>query len=50
MLARCVGRLSLLLSNIPLFEELERQGFECLLISSRSLRRVAGQKTDVEDA
>jgi transposase len=35
---------------IPLFEELERQGFECLLISSRSLRRVAGQKTDVEDA
>jgi transposase len=34
---------------IPLFEELERQGFECLLISSRSLRRVAGQKTDVED-
>ena len=35
---------------IPLFEELERQGFECLLISSRSLRKVAGQKTDVEDA
>jgi transposase len=35
---------------IPLFEELERQGFECLLISSRSLRRVAGQKGDVEDA
>ena len=34
---------------IPLFEELERQGFECLLISSRSLRKVAGQKTDVED-
>ena len=27
---------------IPLFEELERQGFECLLISSRSLGRVAG--------
>jgi hypothetical protein len=27
---------------IPLFEELERQDFECLLISSRSLRRVAG--------
>ncbi len=27
---------------IPLFEELERQGFECLRISSRSLRRVAG--------
>jgi len=35
---------------IPLFEELEKQGFECLLISSRSLRKVAGQKTDVEDA
>ncbi len=35
---------------IPLFEELERQGFECLLISSRSLRKVAGQKSDVEDA
>ncbi len=35
---------------IALFEELERQGFECLLISSRSLRKVAGQKTDVEDA
>src|SRR5215211_6439969 len=35
---------------IPLFEELERDGFECLLISSRSLRKVAGQKTDVEDA
>jgi transposase len=35
---------------IPLFEELERQGFECLLISSRSLRKVAGQKTDEEDA
>ena len=35
---------------IPLFEELERQGFACLLVSSRSLRKVAGQKTDVEDA
>ena len=35
---------------IPLFEELERQGFECLLISSRSLRRVAGRKSDIEDA
>jgi transposase len=35
---------------IPLFDELEKQGFECLLISSRSLRKVAGQKTDVEDA
>ena len=35
---------------IPLFEELERQGFECLLISSRSLRRVPGRKSDIEDA
>lgn len=35
---------------IPLFEELERQGFACLLISSRSLRRVAGRKSDIEDA
>lgn len=35
---------------IALFEELERQGFECLLVSSRSLRKVAGQKTDEEDA
>ena len=35
---------------IPLFEELERQCFECLLISSRSLRRVAGRKSDIEDA
>src|SRR5215211_8186402 len=35
---------------IPLFEELERDGFECLLISSRSLRKVAGQKSDISDA
>ena len=35
---------------IPLFEELERQGFEYLLISSRSLRRVPGRKSDIEDA
>ncbi len=35
---------------IPLFEELECQGFECLLISSRSLRRVAGRKSDISDA
>jgi len=34
---------------IPLFEELERQGFECLLISSRSLRRVPGRKSDISD-
>jgi hypothetical protein len=35
---------------MPLFEELERQGFECLLISTRSLRRVAGRKSDISDA
>jgi transposase len=35
---------------IPLFEVLELKGFECLLISSRSLRRVAGRKSDIEDA
>jgi len=35
---------------IPLFETLEKRGFECLLISSRSLRRVAGRKSDVTDA
>lgn len=34
---------------IPLFEELERQGFHCHLISSRSLRRVPGRKSDVVD-
>jgi len=35
---------------IPLFEELEREGFECLLISSRSMRRVRGRKSDITDA
>jgi len=35
---------------IPLFELLEQRGFECLLISSRSLRRVSGRKSDVTDA
>lgn len=35
---------------IPLFEVLEKCGFECLLISSRSLRRVAGRKSDITDA
>ena len=35
---------------IPIFETLENRGFECLLISSRSLRRVAGRKSDIEDA
>jgi transposase len=34
---------------IPLFEELERRGFYCHLISSRSLRRVLGPKSDVVD-
>jgi transposase len=34
---------------IPLFEELERRGFHCHLISSRSLRRVPGRKSDVVD-
>jgi transposase len=35
---------------IPLFEALEQCGFECLLISSRSLRRVSGRKSDITDA
>ena len=35
---------------IPLFEVLEQRGFECLLISSRSLRRVSGRKSDIADA
>lgn len=35
---------------IPFFEVLEQRGFECLLISSRSLRRVAGRKSDITDA
>ena len=35
---------------IPLFEVLEGMGFECLLISSRSLRRVPGRKSDIIDA
>jgi transposase len=34
---------------IPLFEELEAQSFHCHLISSRSLRRVPGRKSDVID-
>lgn len=34
---------------IPLFEELAGQGFHCHLISSRSLRRVPGRKSDVLD-
>ena len=35
---------------IPLFEVLESKGFKCLLISSRSLRRVSGRKSDIQDA
>jgi len=35
---------------IPLFEVLENMGFKCLLISSRSLRRVPGRKSDILDA
>lgn len=35
---------------IPLFEVLEIYQFNCLLISSRSLRRVPGRKSDVVDA
>jgi transposase len=36
--------------TIPLFEVLESHKFHCLLISSRSLRRVPGRKSDVVDA
>jgi hypothetical protein len=35
---------------IPLFELLESQGFTCLLISARTLRRVPGKKSDISDA
>jgi len=35
---------------IPLFEVLEQRGFECLLIISRSLKRVSGRKSDITDA
>ncbi len=35
---------------IALFEELESKGFECKLISSRSIRRVPGRKSDVVDS
>jgi len=35
---------------IPLFEVVQSMGFTCLLISSRSLRRVPGRKRAVEDA
>lgn len=35
---------------IALFEELESRGFECKLISSRSIRRVPGRKSDISDS
>lgn len=34
---------------IPIFEYLELQGFQCCLISSRSIKRVPGRKTDIMD-
>ena len=34
---------------LPLFEVLESMGFQCHLISSRSLRRVPGRKSDILD-
>jgi transposase len=34
---------------IPIFEYLEMQGFQCCLISSRSIKRVPGRKTDILD-
>lgn len=34
---------------IPLFEVLELHGFQCCLISSRSIKRVPGRKSDVLD-
>ena len=34
---------------IPIFEYLELQGFQCCLISSRSIKRVPGRKTDILD-
>lgn len=34
---------------IPIFEYLESLGLHCCLISSRSIKRVPGRKTDVED-
>jgi transposase len=34
---------------IPIFEYLESLGFQCCLISSRSIKRVPGRKSDVED-
>jgi transposase len=34
---------------IPIFEYLESLGFQCCLISSRSIKRVPGRKSDVAD-
>jgi hypothetical protein len=34
---------------IPLFETLEAAGFQCCLVSARSLRRIPGRKSDVLD-
>ena len=34
---------------IPIFEYLESLSFQCCLISSRSIKRVPGRKSDVED-
>lgn len=34
---------------IPIFEYLELQGFQCCLISSRSIKRVPGRKSDILD-
>ena len=34
---------------IPIFEYLELQGFQCCLISSRTIKRVPGRKTDILD-
>jgi len=35
--------------RIPLFEVLELRGFQCCLISSRSIKRLPGRKSDVLD-
>jgi transposase len=44
------GRLRAGVVSSPLFELLEAQGFTCLLISARALRRVPGKKSDITDA
>ena len=35
---------------IPVFEILEAQGFEVLLVNARDVKQVPGRKTDVNDA